>query len=55
MGSPAQPSPEQYARLETAGQLQLLGSPEWAAVKDGGLSLRFALPRHAVSLLRVEW
>ncbi len=55
MGSPAAPSPEQYARLEAAGQLQLLESPRWVAVKDGGLSLRFALPRHAVSLLRVQW
>ena len=55
MGSPAAPSPEQYARLEAAGQLQLLTSPEWIAVKDGSLSLRFELPRHAVSLLRVEW
>ena len=55
MGSPAKPSPEQYARLEAAGQLQLLTSPEWVAVKDGGLSLRFSLPRHAVSLLRLEW
>jgi xylan 1,4-beta-xylosidase len=55
MGSPAAPSAEQYARLEAAGQLQLLASPEWIAVKDGSLALRFTLPRHAVSLLRVEW
>ncbi len=55
MGSPAAPSPEQYARLEAAGQLQLLSSPDWVAVKDSALSLHFDLPRHAVSLLRVEW
>jgi len=55
MGSPAAPSPEQYARLEAAGQLQLLESPRWLDVKDGGITLRFTLPRHAVSLLRVEW
>ena len=55
MGSPAAPSPEQQARMEAAGQLQLLSSPEWVAVKDGALDLRFDLPRHAVSLLRIEW
>jgi len=55
MGSPAAPSPEQYARLEAAGQLQLLTSPEWMPVKDGSLAVQFELPRHAVSLLRVEW
>jgi xylan 1,4-beta-xylosidase len=55
MGSPPAPSPEQYARLEAAGQLQLLASPDWAVVKDGGLSLKFALPRHGVSLLRLQW
>ncbi|MBZ5620809.1 MAG: beta-xylosidase [Acidobacteriia bacterium] len=55
MGSPAQPSPEQYARLESAGQLQLLQSPEWRSPKDGRLELAFPLPRHAVSLVRVSW
>ncbi|HTS28760.1 MAG TPA: hypothetical protein VMH81_22975 [Bryobacteraceae bacterium] len=55
MGSPAQPSPEQYARLEAAGQLQLLGSPEWRSPKDGKLDWSFQLPRHAVSLVRVTW
>jgi xylan 1,4-beta-xylosidase len=55
MGSPAQPSPEQYARLETAGQLQLLDSPRWQEVKDGKVEIRFPLPRHAVSLVRLSW
>lgn len=55
MGSPAAPSPEQYARLEAAGQLQLLRSPEWLWPKDGKLEVEFLLPRHAVSLVRVSW
>ena len=55
MGSPAQPSPEQYAQLESAAQLQLLGSPEWRTPKDGKIELTFPLPRHAVSLVRVSW
>jgi xylan 1,4-beta-xylosidase len=55
MGSPAQPSPEQYATLEGAGQLQLLRSPEWKVVQQGRLVLEFALPRQGVSLLRIHW
>ena len=55
MGSPAHPSPEQYARLEASGQLQLLDSPQWRSPKDGKLDLAFPLPRHAVSLVRVSW
>ncbi len=55
LGSPQQPSPEQYARLEAAGQLQLLGSPEWRQPQDGKLTLDFTLPRHGVSLIRLTW
>jgi xylan 1,4-beta-xylosidase len=55
MGSPQQPTPEQYARLEAAGQLQLLGSPEWRQPRDGKLALEFTLPSHAVSLIRLTW
>ena len=55
MGSPAQPSPEEYARMERAAQLQLLQSPEWRAVKDGQVGIEFQLPRHAVSLVRASW
>jgi xylan 1,4-beta-xylosidase len=55
MGSPQQPTPEQYAKLEAAGQLQLLTSPEYRAPKDGTLTLEFSLPRHAVSLVRLTW
>jgi xylan 1,4-beta-xylosidase len=55
MGSPQQPTPQQYARLEAAGQLQLLGSPEWRSPEDGKLALDFTLPRHGVSLIRLTW
>jgi xylan 1,4-beta-xylosidase len=55
MGSPPQPTPEQYAQLESAGQLALLTSPEWVRSKDGKLELSFPLPRHAVSLIQVNW
>lgn len=55
LGSPQQPTPEQYAQLEAAGQLALLDSPEWVNSKDGKLELNFALPRLAVSLIQVSW
>jgi xylan 1,4-beta-xylosidase len=55
MGSPQNPTPEQYARLEAAGQLQLLTSPEWIGAKDGQVELSFALPRQAVSLIQARW
>ena len=55
MGSPQNPTPEQYAELEAAGQLQLLDSPRWVTVAQGASSLEFTLPRHAVSLVRISW
>jgi xylan 1,4-beta-xylosidase len=54
MGSPPQPTPEQYAELQRAGQLALLESPAWIRPDQGKLTLRFPLPRQAVSLLRLE-
>jgi xylan 1,4-beta-xylosidase len=54
MGSPQTPTAEQYRQLERAGQLQLLGSPEWQ-IAAGPLRVRFRLPRQGVSLLRLAW
>ena len=55
MGSPQSPTPEQYARLKQAGQLELLTSPEWVEVNGGEVTLEMDLPRQATSLLRLEW
>ena len=55
MGSPQSPTSEQYARLKEAGQLELLGSPEWLDVRDGKLLIEMELPRQATSLLRLSW
>jgi xylan 1,4-beta-xylosidase len=55
MGSPQNPSPEQYNRLESAGQLQLLRSPAWIPVEHGVGHLQFTLPRQGLSLLRFAW
>ena len=55
MGSPAKPTPEQYAKLEQAGQLATLGEPAPLRVENGSAVVRLTLPRQAVSLLVVEW
>ncbi len=55
MGSPQTPTPEQYARLKAAGQLELLNSPEWLEVHDSKLTIDTNLPRQATSLMRLTW
>ena len=55
MGSPQKPSPEQYAQLDKASELQLLKSPEWLHSTQGRLTLNFNLPRQGVSLLKLTW
>jgi xylan 1,4-beta-xylosidase len=54
MGSPQQPTPEQYAALQAAGQLQELESPSWI---DAGqpTTVDMRLPKEAVSLLQLSW
>ncbi len=55
MGSPQNPSPEQYRQLERAGQLQMLNSPEWRNSAEGRILMRFSLPRQGVSLVTLGW
>lgn len=55
MGSPQQPTPEQYAQLERAGQLQLLESPRWISASKGRVQLSFELPSNSVSLIQFSW
>ena len=51
MGSPQDPTPEQYTRLQAAGQLQMLDSPKWITVEHGAMSVDIQLPRAALSLV----
>ncbi len=55
LGSPQQPTPQQYAELEKAGQLQMLAPPEQVMIADGGITVKFSLPRQAVSLVKITW
>lgn len=55
MGSPENPSMEQYEKLENASQLQLYTSPKWLKVDKDKLEIKFTLPRQGVSLLRLTF
>jgi xylan 1,4-beta-xylosidase len=55
MGSPPSLTPDQYKQLESAGQLQLLSSPEWIRIEGGVARVKFELPRQGLSLLKIEW
>jgi xylan 1,4-beta-xylosidase len=55
IGSPQKPTPEQYAKLEAAGQLELLESPRWLWNEGGKVEVGFALPRQGVSLVQLSW
>jgi xylan 1,4-beta-xylosidase len=54
MGSPQEPTSEQYAALEQAGQLAKGAAIEPVAISNGAASVRLSLPRQAVSLLVIE-
>jgi xylan 1,4-beta-xylosidase len=54
MGSPPQPSLEQYAALEKSGQLQQEERFQKVMVKAGKVSLQLNLPRQGVSLVVFE-
>jgi xylan 1,4-beta-xylosidase len=54
LGSPQEPTSEQYSQLEKAGRLALLEGPESVEMKGGQARISFALPRQAVSLLVIE-
>jgi xylan 1,4-beta-xylosidase len=55
MGSPQQPTTQQYASLKSEDGLQLLGSPVWMEVKDGTIEVQTNMPRQSVSLLSLRW
>ncbi len=55
MGSPQDPTAEQYARLKAAGQLELFTSPEWLDVTKQQVKISTNLPRQSISLLHLRW
>jgi xylan 1,4-beta-xylosidase len=55
MGSPQMPTPAQFAELKAKDGLQLLESPRWLPVVNGAVTMATEMPRHAVSLLQLDW
>jgi len=55
LGSPANPSADEYRQLEDSAQLQQLASPQWRKATESQIRLEFTLPREALSLLRITW
>ena len=55
MGTPQQPTPEEYAQLEKAGQLAEVTEPIVVTDEGSTVTVNFQLPRQAVSLLQLTW
>jgi len=55
MGSPQNPTAAQIATLEKAGQLQEINATETLNIKDQSTQMHIALPRQAVTLLKLSW
>jgi xylan 1,4-beta-xylosidase len=51
MGSPQHPTSQQYAALQSAGQLEILDAPHRVSLSQGNFDLHVHLPRQGVSLL----
>ena len=54
MGSPENPTPEQYKTLEKSGQLELLSEPMTMETTDGQLKIAMQLARQAVSFIQIN-
>ena len=55
MGSPQQPTPEQYAALEKAGQLHQVPGPDSVETHFAVVNIPITLPRQGVSLIKLTW
>jgi len=55
LGSPQQPTAQQYSQLEKAAKLATLTEPSITPIENGEAKLQFQLPRQAVSLLVLDW
>jgi xylan 1,4-beta-xylosidase len=55
MGSPQEPTVEQYGELVARGGLELLTSPTWAEVSGAEFQVEMSMPANSVSLLCLTW
>ena len=55
MGSPQNPTQDQIAELEKAGQLEMLSEPEEIKITNNVATIKMQLPRQAVSLVKISY
>jgi len=55
MGSPKEPTVDEYKTLEAAGQLQEISSPKYITPENGAAKINFDLERQGITLLRITW
>ncbi len=55
LGSPAEPTEDQYAQLESAGLLTELHAPATTRIENSAVTIKFSLPRQGVSLVELTW
>ena len=55
MGSPKEPTAEEYETLEAAGQLEEISSPKYITPVNGEVNISFDLQRQAITLIKVTW
>jgi len=55
MGSPKEPTAEEYKILEAAGQLQEISSPKYITPEKGVAKINFDLERQGITLLKITW
>lgn len=55
MGSPMEPTADEYKILETAGQLQKVSSAKYITPIKGEAKIDFDLERQGTTLLKITW
>jgi xylan 1,4-beta-xylosidase len=55
LGTPQNPTADEYRKVEEAGQLKLFTSPKWITANNGNTTIKFPLPRQGVSFIKLEW
>lgn len=55
IGSPQNPTTQQIAQLEKAGQLETMGKSENLKINSGKATVNISLPRQGVALLKLDW
>ncbi len=55
MGSPKEPTADEYKILEAAGQLKEISSPKYITPENGVAIINFDLERQGVTLLKINW